>query len=703
LNRAVQLIEWGKLHTPKAGGAFSYLLVIVLMGMALLVRLALFPLEAGLQYLTFFPAVALAFVIGGLGPGLFSVLVGMCLATFIFVPPYYAFSLHSLYAAFWSNVVFLIDGVIVGSAVMAMQRHQSRLDSTIDSLKITRQAIEGTSDGYWLCDASGRLLDVNNSYCRMSGYSRHELLSMHISDLEARESPAETAEHIRRLIEHGCDVFETQHRCKDGKVIDVEISASYVRQGAGYFSVFARDISERKRVEIELRDSEEKFRKLFENAPIGIATGRADMKIASANEAFCKMFGYSLGELQHKTLYDLTHPDFLNETGKLIQKALASEITHYFIEKKYVRKDGSSFWGRAIATELEKKGSQTRYFMGMVEDITERKRAEELQRRSDATLRALLDNVPYLIWLKDVDSRYVAVSEAFLGTTGRTSVGEVLGKTDFDLWPQELAAKYRADDIEVMNSHQQKLIVERLLDKGDLRWVETFKSPLLDSLGNLLGTTGFAHDITDRIEQEERRLVEVQEQRDVLVREVHHRIKNNLQGVVGLLRQHASDHPEMREVTDVVVRRIYSIAVIHGLQAQTLTEEVALDGLMKGILEASEGNVSYRNNLHSQVLLSKDEAVPIALVLNELVTNACKHRSAHTQLEVTLDTDRNDALVTIENHFEEGRQATAGDGQGLALVNSLLPRNSAHLMALRKGNIYSVVLRLAPPVTINMS
>ena len=703
MNRAVQLIEWVKLHAPKPGGAFSYLLVIVLMGMALWMRLVLFPLEAGMQYLTFISAVALAFVIGGLGPGLFSVLIGMCLVTFIFMPPYYTFSPHSLSAAFWSNVVFLIDGLIVGSVVLAMQRHQSRLDSTIDSLKLTRQAIEGTSDGYWLCDASGRLLDVNNSYCRMSGYTRSELLSMHISDLEARESPVETAEHIRKLIAHECDVFETEHRRKDGKVIYIEISASYIRQGEGYFSVFARDISERKRAEIKLRDSEEKFRQLFENAPIGIATGKAGMKIATANAAFSKMFGYTLDELQHMTIFDLTHPDHLAETSQLINKVVGSEIQHYSLEKRYVRKDGSIFWGRAIATELAKWGTQTRYFMGMIEDISQRKQAEEQQRRSDAKLRALLDTVPYLIWLKDVDSRFVAVNESFLDSTGFTSMDEVLGKADFELWPQELAAKYRADDIEVMTSRQQKLTVERALYKGKLRWVETFKTPILDSMGNLCGTTGFAHDITDRVEQEEQRLVEVREQRDVLVREVHHRIKNNLQGVVGLLRQHASDHPEMREVTDVVIRRIYSIAVIHGLQAQTLTEEVAVDGLMKGILEASEGNVSYRNNLRGKVLLSKEEAVPIALVLNELITNACKHRLAKTQLEVTLDADRNDLLITIENHFEEGGQEAAGDGQGLALVDSLLPRNSAHLLALRKGNIYSVVLRLAPPVTINMT
>jgi PAS domain S-box-containing protein len=698
----VQLIEWGKLRAPKPEGAFSYLLVLVLMGLALLVRLALFPLEAGLQYLTFFPAVALAFVIGGFGPGLFSILIGVCLATFIFVPPYYALSLHSLHVAFWSNVVFLVDGIIVGSAVMAMRRQQSKLDSTIDSLKITRQAIEGTSDGYWLCDAAGKLLDVNNSYCRMSGYTRHELLSMHISALEARESPVETAERIRRLIAHECDVFETQHRRKDGKVIDVEISASYVKQGDGYFSVFARDFSERKRIKEKFKQTQMEFEELYDKAPCGYHSIDMEGRILRVNQTEAGWLGYTRDELIGRKITEFHAPSsaatFAADFSSFIQNGHVDNV-----EVDLVGKDGKPFTVLLSATgEYDADGHYIMNRAAMI-NITARKQAEEQQRRSDANLRALLDTVPYLIWLKDVDSRFVAVNESFLDTTGFASMDEVLGKSDFELWPEELAAKYRADDIEVLNIRQQKLTVERALSKGELRWVETFKTPILDSMGNLLGTAGFAHDITHRIEQEERRLVEVLEQRDVLVREVHHRIKNNLQGVVGLLRQHASDHPEMREVTDVVIRRIYSIAVIHGLQAQTLTEEVAVDALMKGILEASEGNVSYRNNLHGQVLLSKNEAVPIALVLNELVTNGCKHRSANTQLEVTLGTDRHESVITIENYFEEGRQEATCDGQGLALVNSLLPRNSAQLLALRKGNIYSVVLRLSPPVTINMT
>ncbi|CAK0775388.1 two-component system, sensor histidine kinase and response regulator [Gammaproteobacteria bacterium] len=117
---------------------------------------------------------------------------------------------------------------------------------------------------------------------------------------------------------------------------------------------------------------------------------------------------------------------------------------------------------------------------------------------SEVRLRATLDNSPYMIWQKDVDGRYVTCNQAFFNATGKSSWAEVIGYTDFDIWPQDLAAKYRADDAAVMQARRQT-IIEELNGKDEHRfWVETCKTPILDSRGQLLGTTGFAQDITPR-------------------------------------------------------------------------------------------------------------------------------------------------------------------------------------------------------------
>jgi len=116
-----------------------------------------------------------------------------------------------------------------------------------------RALIETTADGFWMSDAEGRLLEVNDAYVRLSGYSSTELLGMRISDLEAQEKPEETAAHIRRIILEGSDLFQSLHRRKDGTVWPVEVNITYWPSAGGRFFCFLRDITERKRAEDEIR------------------------------------------------------------------------------------------------------------------------------------------------------------------------------------------------------------------------------------------------------------------------------------------------------------------------------------------------------------------------------------------------------------------------------------------------------------------
>ena len=116
--------------------------------------------------------------------------------------------------------------------------------------------LQATMDGFWRLDASGRFLDVNNAYSRMIGYSRDELLKMRIQDVEAEENAKETAQHMGKVMEVGSDRFETRHRRKDGKLIDIDVSAKHLETDGGQFFVFLRDVTERKRLEERLHEVE---------------------------------------------------------------------------------------------------------------------------------------------------------------------------------------------------------------------------------------------------------------------------------------------------------------------------------------------------------------------------------------------------------------------------------------------------------------
>ncbi|MDD2742739.1 MAG: PAS domain S-box protein [Rhodocyclaceae bacterium] len=124
-----------------------------------------------------------------------------------------------------------------------------------DSHETLRGILKTTKDGFWQLDASGVLFDVNSTYCQLSGYSREELLGMHISVLDAITAPGKIDWHIRRVMSAGSDQFETQHRRKDGSIWDVEISATYRDAAGGQLLVFLRDITQRKQAETALNDA----------------------------------------------------------------------------------------------------------------------------------------------------------------------------------------------------------------------------------------------------------------------------------------------------------------------------------------------------------------------------------------------------------------------------------------------------------------
>ncbi len=160
-------------------------------------------------------------------------------------------------------------------------------------------------------------------------------------------------------------------------------------------------------------------------------------------------------------------------------------------------------------------------FLGMVgwffyRRNVQRRQFDALQRKSRASLHAILDNLPYMVWMKDCAGRYLEVNEYYVSYARLTGKQQIVGKTDFELWPKELAEKYLADDAEVIATRRQKHVEESSLDGERLHWVETFKSPVIDENGELLGTTGFMRDITERKLREVARLSESEERFRVL-------------------------------------------------------------------------------------------------------------------------------------------------------------------------------------------
>ena len=265
-----------------------------------------------------------------------------------------------------------------------------------------KNIIETAIDGFWTTDLRGWFLDVNDLYCRMIGYTREELLKMSIPDVEAVEKSKETAEHIKMLIEQGYDRFETRHRRRDGKIIELEISTMYSEARDGQLIVFIRDITERKRAEESLRRSEQNFRDSIEKSPLGIRIVTENGRTLYVNKTLLDICGYaSLEELKAVHRKQLYTPESYIEHKERVNKRKRREYVPSNYEISIVRKDGQVRWLSVSRGEVLWNGEKQ--FQVVYQDITDHKRAEEALEKSEERYRQLAENAGEAIFVVQDD------------------------------------------------------------------------------------------------------------------------------------------------------------------------------------------------------------------------------------------------------------------------------------------------------------
>jgi diguanylate cyclase (GGDEF)-like protein/PAS domain S-box-containing protein len=235
------------------------------MAIALALHLALWPVETGLQYVTFFPAVAVTAVFAGFWPGMFTTAMGVVLATYFFTYPYYSFSIESLSNSFWSNIVFIAGGLVVCYSIETMHRfrlnyareldqsHHAQIESEQKSQKL-KGIIDNVLDGIISISDTGVIESFNKAATQIFGYEESEVIGKNVSILMPEPDRSKHDEYIRRylntgerkIIGIGRDVVGVR---KDGSTFPMELAVSEVTGKAHMFTGVVRDISERKAYE----------------------------------------------------------------------------------------------------------------------------------------------------------------------------------------------------------------------------------------------------------------------------------------------------------------------------------------------------------------------------------------------------------------------------------------------------------------------
>jgi len=247
--------------------------------------------------------------------------------------------------------------------------------------------IRTTIDGFWQADMQGHFLDVNEAYCQLTGYRRDDLLNMSISDVEAIEKPEETVKRIRKIKEVGYDRFETHHRRKDGEIVDVEISVNYLPTGGGRLFVFIRDITQRKRAEKALRESEARYRLLAENVRDVIWSTDMDLRFTYVSPSVKYLGDRTAEEVMSMSIGQLLTPS----SQELVMKTFAEELVmasattqdptrSRTLEVEFLRRDGSTLWAELKTNFIRDTAGRPVGILGVMRDISERKKAEEERR-----------------------------------------------------------------------------------------------------------------------------------------------------------------------------------------------------------------------------------------------------------------------------------------------------------------------------------
>ncbi len=373
---------------------------------------------------------------------------------------------------------------------------------------------EGSLDCVYVTDLEGYFIDANLAALELTGYTREEIKDLNFASLLNEEHLSSAYELLEKMKtgEKMQQVTEYLIRRKDGTSLDIESMGSIIyRDGKPYALVgIARDITKRKKMEKEIRESEENFRLMVsEVKDYAIFMLDPDGKVASWNEGAQAIMGYKPEEVVGKH-FSIFYKEKELHSGKLEENLkIAKENGRYEEEGWRIRKDGSTFMASVIITALRDSQDKLKGLSIVTRDITYNRMIEKDLSESQRQLQSILDNTTSVVYLKDLDGRYMLINRQF-EILFHIKREEILGKTDFDIFPQDLAATFRTNDLKVIKA-KMPLEMEEIAPHDDgLHTYISVKFPVLNDEGSPYGICGVSTDITDRKKAED----EIRKQRD---------------------------------------------------------------------------------------------------------------------------------------------------------------------------------------------
>ncbi len=375
-------------------------------------------------------------------------------------------------------------------------------DALRESENRFRKIIEHSPIAMAIVSTEGVIEYINQKAIKVFGYLPKEIPTMERWWVQAypdrdyrKEVIADWMGRVQRGIASGGEIKGSEYRvtCKDRTVKTMFISGAYI---AGKIFVLFDDITERWEAAEALRESEKKYKHLIETTGTGYVALDEWSRVTDANPEYVRMTGRKkLSEILGHKVQEWTAP-YDRERNKLEVKKCFKRGFVRNLEVDYQTPAGQIIPIEINATVIRDAGPVR--IVTICRDITKRKRAETSLAQREAHISGIIENQPGMVWLKDTHSRFLVVNQKFSDVAGGKNPTKMIGKTDFDFWPKDLARRYRADDKRAMRTGKSLVVEEPILDRGVRKWHETFKTPVVNEKGRIIGTTGYARDITER-------------------------------------------------------------------------------------------------------------------------------------------------------------------------------------------------------------
>ncbi len=576
-----------------------------------------------------------------------------------------------------------------------------------------RLLFELSPDGIVILDpATARPLEFNEAACRQLGYTREEFARLSLSEIDAREPPEEIRRHIDLIRRGGRDDFETLQRTRGGEIRNVHVTARIMEiLGVSVYHCIWRDITERKRAEEALQEANETLQAIIQSSPLAIISLDPEGNVTHWNPAAERVFGWSERESLGRFL-PLVPDEKRDEHRALRERVLRGE-GFSDVQARRRKKDGSPIDISISTAPLRDAQGRIIGIISVNVDITERKRAEEALREKEAQLRFALEGTNDGFWDVDMKSNKVFMSHRGCEILG-FSPEEMTER--FDVWaklvhPDDMDATQKALAEHLDGRAPVFSVEQRLMTRsGEWKWILTRgKIVACDANGAPARITGTHTDISERRKAEGAIQASLRE-KETLLREIHHRVKNNMQVISSLFNLqagHIADADARRMLKEGQLR-IRSMALIHEklYQARDLSKiEFAsyiqsLAAHLFQFFRVDPAQVRLETDLEN-VSLDINSAVPCGLLINELVSNVLKHafpggRKGIVRIRLRREKDGSLELRVADDGvgFPEGLDFRRTGSFGLQIVDLLIEQLEGKIELERKpGTAFTITFR----------